>query len=72
MSWDIEPMPKRLPGETQDEWIIRCCGPFPDTEHDQAKDVRSLNLPQIGSREDRESLGDYDYNQQPITIRKIK
>ena len=66
MSYPCPEMPKRLPGETQDEWIIRACGPFPDTEYDQSKDLRSLNLPVSGSREDRESLGDYDYNNQPI------
>ena len=66
MSHSNPEMPKRLPGETQDEWIIRCCGPFPDTEYDESKDFRCLNLPIRGSREDRESLGDSDYNSKPI------
>lgn len=67
-----EPHPPRLEGETLEQWVTRVDGPIPDTEFDQRNDFRSLNLPVRGSREDRESLGDYDYNQQPITIRKIK
>ena len=70
--WYEEPANKKLPNETTDEWVVRLFGSFPDTAYDQSKDFRSLNLPVRGSREDRESLGDYDYNQQPITIRKIK
>jgi len=72
MSWNIEPMPPKLPGETTDEWIVRVHGSIPDTEFDSRNDFRCLNLPVRGSKEDRESLGDYDYNRQPITIRKIK
>lgn len=33
-----------------------------DQEHDEINDQKALNLPAEGSREDRESLGDYDYN----------
>jgi len=55
-----------------EEWVTRVDGPIPDTLYDQMHDARCLNLPIRGSREDRESLGGYDYNQQPITIRKIK
>jgi len=33
-----------------------------DQEHDEIHDQKALNLPVEGSREDRESLGDYDYN----------
>lgn len=64
--WHEEPANKKRPGETTDEWIVRLFGPIPDTEHDQSKDFRCLNLPKSGSREDRESLGDYDYSDQPI------
>jgi hypothetical protein len=70
--WYEEPENKKLPNETTDEWVVRLFGAIPDTEFDQRNDFRCLNLPVSGSREDRESLGDYDYNQQPITIRKIK
>ena len=33
-----------------------------DQEHDETQDQKALNLPTEGSREDRESLGDHDYN----------
>ena len=64
--WHEEPANKKRPGETTDEWIVRLFGPIPDTEYDQTKDLRCLNLPAIGSREDRESLGDNVYSEQPI------
>ena len=66
MSHYIPEMPPKLPGETTDQWVERVHGPIPDTEYDETKDFRCLNLPIRGSREDRESLGDYDYSQQPI------
>jgi hypothetical protein len=72
MSDCVPRYPKRLEGETLEEWVTRVDGPIPDTLYDQMHDARCLNLPIRGSREDRESLGGYDYNQQPITIRKIK
>jgi len=68
--WYEEPANKKREGETTDEWVVRLFGSVPDTEHDEKKDFRCLNLPNRGSKEDRESLGDYDYNQQPI--RKIQ
>lgn len=49
-----------LPGETTDEYVLRVYGPTPDTELDEARDFRSLNLPKQGSIEDRQSLGDFD------------
>jgi hypothetical protein len=61
-----EKYPPRLEGETLEQWVTRVDGPIPDTEYDQQKDFRCLNLPVRGSREDRESLGDYDYNSKPI------
>jgi len=67
--WYEEPANKKLPGETTDEWVVRLFGAFPDTEFDSRNDFRSLNLPAIGSREDRESLGDNVYSEQ--SIRKI-
>ena len=64
--WYEEPGKAKRPGETTDQWIVRVFGPIPDTEHDQSKDFRCLNLPARGSKEDRESLGDNVYSEQPI------
>jgi len=55
-----EQNPPWLPGETTDEYVLRVYGPIPDTELDEARDFRSLNLPKQGSIEDRQSLGDFD------------
>lgn len=38
------------------EAIEKSAKPIPDTEFDIAQDNRCLNVPQIGSREDKESL----------------
>jgi hypothetical protein len=65
-----EKYPPRLDGETIEQWVTRVDGPIPDTEHDEKKDFRCLNLPVRGSREDRESLGDRVYSEQ--TIRRMK
>lgn len=50
-----------LPNETTDQYVLRVYGPTPDTELDESRDFKSLNLPKQGSREDRESLGDFDH-----------
>jgi len=62
--------PPRLDGETIEQWVTRVDGPIPDTEYDESKDFRCLNLPVRGSREDRESLGDNVYSEQ--TIKRMK
>ena len=64
--WYEKPENKKLDGETTDQWVTKVFGSIPDTEYDISKDFRCLNLPKAGSREDRESLGDCDYNNQPI------
>lgn len=53
--------PPWLPNETTDEYVLRVYGPTPDTELDESRDFKSLNLPKQGSREDRESLGGFDH-----------
>lgn len=64
--WYEEPGKAKRPDETTEQWIDRIFGPISDTEHDQNKDFRCLNLPARGSKEDRESLGDNVYSEQSI------
>jgi hypothetical protein len=63
------PNPPRLPGENLDDYVVRIWGPIPDTELDEARDFKSLNLPKQGSKEDRQSLGDYDQEIKRIKIK---
>jgi len=66
---DFSEMPSRLSGESTDDWIVRVYGSIPDTELDEARDFKSLNLPKSGSIEDRQSLGDYDHEPKRIQIK---
>jgi hypothetical protein len=66
---DFSEMPPRLSGESTDDWIVRVYGSIPDTELDEARDLKSINLPKQGSIEDRQSLGDYDHEPKRIPIK---
>lgn len=63
------PNPPRLPNENLEDYIVRIWGPIPDTELDEARDFKSLNLPKTGSIEDRQSLGDWDREPKRIPIK---
>jgi hypothetical protein len=66
---DFPEMPPRLPSESTDDPIIRVYGSIPDTELDEARDFKLLNLPKQGSIEDRQSLGDHDHEPKRIQIK---
>ena len=57
---EYPPNPPRLQNENLEDYIVRVWGPMPDTQLDEARDFKSLNLPKTGSIEDRQSLGDWD------------
>jgi hypothetical protein len=62
MSDCVPRYPKRLEGETLEQWVTRVDGPIPDTEFDQRNDFRCLNLPTT-AKENAEGFGIFDYGQ---------
>jgi hypothetical protein len=63
------PNPPRLPNESLDDYVVRVWGSIPDTELDETRDFKSLNLPKSGNIEDRQSLGDWDREPKRIPIK---